>query len=91
MNIVVSVPGFGGSCFQKDVLNLVYLSETLNLPEVAAYWQQVGIHSCFIFFPFIKVLLLCEINVWWRSNPRHAVVHFLSRQSLPSEIHSLNV
>ncbi|ELU00048.1 hypothetical protein CAPTEDRAFT_153442 [Capitella teleta] len=33
--------GFGGSCFQKDVLNLVYLSESLNLPEVAAYWQQV--------------------------------------------------
>lgn len=33
--------GFGGSCFQKDILNLVYLSETLNLPEVAAYWRQV--------------------------------------------------
>ena len=33
--------GFGGSCFQKDVLNLVYLSEALNLPEVAAYWYQV--------------------------------------------------
>lgn len=33
--------GFGGSCFQKDILNLVYLCEGLNLPEVAAYWQQV--------------------------------------------------
>lgn len=33
--------GFGGSCFQKDVLNLVYLSEALNLPEVANYWYQV--------------------------------------------------
>ncbi|XP_028657797.1 UDP-glucose 6-dehydrogenase [Erpetoichthys calabaricus] len=33
--------GFGGSCFQKDVLNLVYLCEALNLPEVATYWQQV--------------------------------------------------
>ncbi|CAH1238703.1 UGDH [Branchiostoma lanceolatum] len=33
--------GFGGSCFQKDVLNLVYLCEALNLPEVAAYWQEV--------------------------------------------------
>ncbi|KAI4572677.1 hypothetical protein MJT46_019548 [Ovis ammon polii x Ovis aries] len=32
---------FGGSCFQKDVLNLVYLCEALNLPEVARYWQQV--------------------------------------------------
>ncbi|XP_062594063.1 UDP-glucose 6-dehydrogenase-like, partial [Saccostrea cucullata] len=33
--------GFGGSCFQKDVLNMVYLCECLNLPEVADYWQQV--------------------------------------------------
>ncbi|MEJ1274336.1 UDP-glucose dehydrogenase [Cricetulus griseus] len=32
---------FGGSCFQKDVLNLVYLCEALNLLEVARYWQQV--------------------------------------------------
>lgn len=33
--------GFGGSCFRKDILNLVYISETLNLPEVAAYWKAV--------------------------------------------------
>lgn len=33
--------GFGGSCFQKDILNLVYLSEHFGLPEVADYWQQV--------------------------------------------------
>lgn len=33
--------GFGGSCFQKDILNLVYLSEYFGLPEVAAYWDQV--------------------------------------------------
>ncbi|KAE8749279.1 hypothetical protein FOCC_FOCC003986 [Frankliniella occidentalis] len=33
--------GFGGSCFQKDILNLVYICEGLNLPEVATYWQQV--------------------------------------------------
>lgn len=33
--------GFGGSCFQKDVLNLVYLCEALGLPEVACYWHQV--------------------------------------------------
>lgn len=33
--------GFGGSCFQKDVLNLVYLAEALKLPEVANYWYQV--------------------------------------------------
>ena len=33
--------GFGGSCFKKDILNLVYLCEYYNLPEVAAYWEQV--------------------------------------------------
>ena len=33
--------GFGGSCFQKDILNLVYLCEHFNLPQVASYWEQV--------------------------------------------------
>lgn len=33
--------GFGGSCFQKDVLSLAYIAETLHLPEVAAYWRSV--------------------------------------------------
>lgn len=33
--------GFGGSCFQKDILNLVYLCESFGLPEVAEYWQSV--------------------------------------------------
>jgi UDPglucose 6-dehydrogenase len=33
--------GFGGSCFQKDILNLVYLCEHYGLQEVAAYWEQV--------------------------------------------------
>jgi len=33
--------GFGGSCFQKDILNLVYLCEHFKLPEVAGYWEGV--------------------------------------------------
>jgi len=33
--------GFGGSCFQKDILNLVYLCQHFGLPEVAEYWEQV--------------------------------------------------
>lgn len=33
--------GFGGSCFQKDILNLVYISRSFGLTEVAAYWEQV--------------------------------------------------
>ena len=33
--------GFGGSCFQKDILNLEYLCRSFGLPEVAEYWHQV--------------------------------------------------
>ena len=33
--------GFGGSCFKKDILNLVYLCEHYGLPEVARYWEGV--------------------------------------------------
>ncbi|VVC43165.1 UDP-glucose/GDP-mannose dehydrogenase, dimerisation,UDP-glucose/GDP-mannose dehydrogenase,UDP- [Cinara cedri] len=33
--------GFGGSCFTKDLLNLVYICEHLNIMQVAMYWQQV--------------------------------------------------
>ena len=33
--------GYGGSCFQKDILNLVYICETFGLKEVSEYWHQV--------------------------------------------------
>jgi len=33
--------GFGGSCFQKDILNLVYIAKSLGLNKVADYWEQV--------------------------------------------------
>ncbi|KAF0755379.1 Uncharacterized protein FWK35_00014079 [Aphis craccivora] len=35
--------GFGGSCFHKGLLNLVYICECSNLPQDAAYWQEVTI------------------------------------------------
>ena len=34
-------PGFGGSCFQKDIANLIYLCGYYNLEQVACYWQSV--------------------------------------------------
>ena len=34
-------PGFGGSCFKKDILNLVYICNSLGLEEVASYWEGV--------------------------------------------------
>jgi UDPglucose 6-dehydrogenase len=33
--------GFGGSCFQKDILNLVYIAKSYGLDAVADYWEQV--------------------------------------------------
>ena len=38
---IKSSVGFGGSCFQKDILNLVYLCHHFGLPEAADYWEQV--------------------------------------------------
>ncbi len=40
-NFLRASVGFGGSCFKKDILNLVYLCEYYGLFEVAAYWEQV--------------------------------------------------
>tara|TARA_A100001388_G_scaffold201555_1_gene152654 strand:- start:409 stop:1833 length:1425 start_codon:yes stop_codon:yes gene_type:complete len=40
-NFLAAGPGFGGSCFKKDILNLVYLSKHYGLNEVAEYWEQI--------------------------------------------------
>ncbi|KGG00342.1 MULTISPECIES: nucleotide sugar dehydrogenase [Prochlorococcus] len=36
-----SGPGFGGSCFKKDILNLIYLCDFYNLPDISNYWESV--------------------------------------------------
>ncbi len=41
MNFLNAGPGFGGSCFKKDILNLIYICQHYGLNEVANYWQQV--------------------------------------------------
>ena len=40
-------PGFGGSCFKKDILNLVYLCQHYDLNEIADYWKGVLIINDF--------------------------------------------
>ncbi|WFD00599.1 UDP-glucose 6-dehydrogenase [Malassezia yamatoensis] len=54
--------GFGGSCFQKDILNLVYLSGSLNLPEVAEYWRQVIVMNEFSKARFAKKVVQTLFN-----------------------------
>lgn len=54
--------GFGGSCFRKDILNLVYLAQSLNLPEVADYWQQVILLNEFQERRFSRRIISCLFN-----------------------------
>ncbi|WP_426092442.1 nucleotide sugar dehydrogenase [Flavobacterium sp. DSR3-2] len=54
--------GFGGSCFQKDILNLVYLCRYFNLPEVAAYWEQVIILNDYQKHRFAKNIITSLFN-----------------------------
>lgn len=54
--------GFGGSCFQKDLLNMVYIAECLNLPEVAMYWQQVTDMNEYQRSRFAKRIVECLFN-----------------------------
>jgi UDPglucose 6-dehydrogenase len=49
--------GFGGSCFQKDILNLVYLCEHFGLPEVAHYWEQVVLMNAYQRNRFVQRIL----------------------------------
>ena len=54
--------GFGGSCFQKDILNLVYLCRHFNLPEVAAYWEQVIIMNDYQKYRFARKITSSLFN-----------------------------
>ena len=54
--------GFGGSCFKKDILNLVYLCEFYGLPEVAAYWEQVVKINDYQAERFVRNILTAMFN-----------------------------
>lgn len=54
--------GFGGSCFKKDVLSLVYIAETYNLPEVAAYWKHIVDINEYSKQRFTKKITKCLYN-----------------------------
>ena len=54
--------GFGGSCFQKDILNLVYISKSLGLDEVADYWEQVLLINDYQKKRFAENIISCLFN-----------------------------
>ena len=49
--------GFGGSCFQKDILNLVYIAKSLGLDEVSEYWHQVIKINDYQKERFVKIII----------------------------------
>lgn len=54
--------GFGGSCFKKDILNLVYICETYGLHEVARYWESVIAINDYQKRRFVQTMLRVMFN-----------------------------
>ena len=54
--------GFGGSCFKKDILNLVYLCECCGLFQVAEYWKQVVLMNEYPEARFVSNMLTALFN-----------------------------
>jgi len=54
--------GFGGSCFRKDILNLVYICESFGLDEVARYWESVVAMNEYQEHRFVRMILQAMFN-----------------------------
>jgi len=54
--------GFGGSCFQKDILNLVYICQSYGLTEVADYWERVVLMNEYQKRRFVQNMLKVMFN-----------------------------
>ncbi len=55
--------GFGGSCFKKDLLALIYLAETEGLAEVAEYWRQVVKLNDYRKHQFFAMIVKTKANI----------------------------
>ena len=56
-NFLRASVGFGGSCFKKDILNLVYLCENFGLPQVGEYWNQIIVLNQFRTRSFVNEIV----------------------------------
>ncbi|NLG17805.1 MAG: UDP-glucose 6-dehydrogenase [Fibrobacter sp.] len=54
--------GFGGSCFKKDILNLVYIAESYGLHEVARYWESVVLMNEYQKRRFVQTMIRVMFN-----------------------------
>ncbi|MBN2106565.1 MAG: nucleotide sugar dehydrogenase [Deltaproteobacteria bacterium] len=59
---LASSVGFGGSCFQKDILNLVYIAESYGLHEVASYWESVVLMNNYQKRRFVANMIAAMFN-----------------------------
>jgi UDPglucose 6-dehydrogenase len=59
---LMSSVGFGGSCFQKDILNLVYIAQSYGLTEVAEYWESVVSMNEYQKRRFVQTMLKAMFN-----------------------------
>lgn len=83
--------GFGGSCFKKDILNLVYLCEYYNLPEVAAYWEQVVTMNDYQQTRFVSQMISSMFNTVARKRIALFGVAFKAHTGDTRESPALNV
>jgi len=70
--------GFGGSCFNKDILNLVYICESYGLEKVAKYWESVVEINEWQKNRFVQTMLVNMFNTI--AGKRIALLDLLSRQ-----------
>ncbi len=66
--------GFGGSCFKKDILNLVYICESYGLKEVASYWESVVRINEYQEHRFVQTMMRALFNTI--ANKRIALLGF---------------
>merc|ERR1712080_88194 len=71
MGFLQASVGFGGSCFQKDILNLVYLCQSFGLNDVANYWEQVIVMNDLSKRTFAKRVIAALFNT---VNRKHIAV-----------------